>query len=81
MLSTAHHNMVLTLMTVVVELVHPISKVHVDYAGEESAYLLAGYDHEGNEVPADVLEYIALKIGEGGNTRIRMPDINANDAE
>ena len=62
------------LMTVVVELVHPISKVHVDYDGEESAYLLAGYDHEGNEVPADVLEYIALKIGEGGNTRIRMPD-------
>ena len=65
------------LMTVVVELVHPLSTVHVDYKGEESVYLLAAYDREGNEVSQDVLERIYIKIageGGGGNRRIKFPE-------
>ncbi len=63
-----------SLMTVVVELVHPISRVHVDYGDEESVYLLAAYDTEGNEIPSDVLERIIMKVREAGNTSLFMPE-------
>lgn len=62
------------LMTVVVELVHPISAVHVDYNGEKSVYLLAAYDKGGEEIPAVVLERMFMKICDGGrNHHLRMP--------
>ena len=63
-----------SLMTVVVELVHPISRVHVDYGNEESVYLLAAYDTGGNEIPSDVLERIIMKVREVGNTSIVLPE-------
>ncbi|MBP04556.1 MAG: hypothetical protein CMA72_07215 [Euryarchaeota archaeon] len=63
-----------SLMTVVVELVHPISRVHVDYGNEESVYLLAAYDTGGNEIPSAVLERIVMKIHEKKNTNIILPE-------
>ena len=62
------------LMTVVVELVHPISRVHVDYGGEESAYLLAAYDVNGDEISSDVLERIIMKVREVGNQTLILPE-------
>jgi hypothetical protein len=62
------------LMTVVVELVHPISRVHVDYGNEESVYLLAAYDANGDEIESDVLERIVMKVHETGNTNIILPE-------
>jgi len=64
------------LMTVVVELVHPISRGYshmVDYGDEESIYLLAAYNTDGEEVCANVLERIVLKVCEAGNTSIVLP--------
>ena len=46
------------LMSLVVELVHPSTEVHVDYDGEQKLYLLAAYDSSGNAVSLDTLEYI-----------------------
>ena len=64
------------LMTVVVELVHPISRVHVDYGNEESVYLLAAYNKEGNEIPNSVLERIIMKVHErcGEKSNLILPD-------
>jgi hypothetical protein len=62
------------LMTIVVELVHPISRVHVDYGGKESIYLLAAYDKSGNEIGSDVLERIIMKCREAGNNSISLPE-------
>ena len=64
------------LMTVVVELVHPISRGYshmVDYGDEESIYLLAAYNTDGDEICANVLERIVLKVRETGNTSIVLP--------
>ena len=46
------------LMSLVVELVHPSTEVHVDYEGTQKLYLLAAYDSHGNAVSLDTLEYI-----------------------
>ena len=46
------------LMSIVVELVHPSTEVHVDYAGQEKLYLLAAYDKFGNSISLKTLEYI-----------------------
>jgi hypothetical protein len=47
------------LMTVVVELVHPNTEVHVDYDGKEQLYLLAAYDKHGDAAPLWLLNKIA----------------------
>ena len=47
-----------SLMSIVVELVHPDTEVHVDYDGQEKLYLLAAYDRCGNSVSLSTLEYI-----------------------
>ena len=52
------------LMTIVVELVHPISRVHVDYGNEKSVYLLAAYNVDGNEISNSVLERVVMKVHE-----------------
>ena len=46
------------LMSLVVELVHPSTEVHVDYEGHQKLYLLAAYDKNGSPVSLDTLEYI-----------------------
>jgi len=44
------------LMSVVVELVTPNTEVHVDYAGEETLYLLAAYTKSGTKLPLRHIE-------------------------
>ena len=46
------------LMTVVVELIHPYTKVFVDYDNAETLYLLNAYDSDGNSLDVAELEYI-----------------------
>lgn len=50
------------LMSVVVELVHPDTEVHVDYEGEEKLFLLAAYDTSGNQLSLEDIEYIAEEM-------------------
>ena len=50
------------LMTLVVELVTPSTEVHVDYDGEETLYLLAAYDRDGNKLHLSELENIASEF-------------------
>ena len=56
------HNIVSTLdhdlMTLVVELITPESKVHVDYDGETPLFLLAAYDTSGNKLDLNVLQHL-----------------------
>ena len=47
-----------SLMSIVVELVHPETEVHVDYKGEKHLYLLAAYDTNGNSFSLPTLEFI-----------------------
>jgi len=46
------------LMTIVVELIHPYTKVFVDYDNAETLYLLNAYDSDGNSLDVAELEYI-----------------------
>ena len=46
------------LMTLVVELITPESKVHVDYEGETTLFLLAAYDKSGNKLSLDILQHL-----------------------
>ena len=65
------------LMTVVVELVHPISRGYshmVDYGDEKSIYLLAAYTTDGEEISANILERIAIEVRETGNSSIVLPE-------
>jgi len=50
------------LMSVVVELVHPDTEVHVDYAGKHQLFLLAAYDNQGTKLPLEDIEYIAHEM-------------------
>lgn len=52
------------LMSLVVELVHPSTEVHVDYEGNQKLYLLAAYDNHGNAVSLDTLEYICNNMSD-----------------
>lgn len=47
------------LMSLVVELVHPETEVHVDYHGESKLFLLAAYDKDGNKLPLEDMSYIS----------------------
>lgn len=47
------------LMSIVVELVHPDTEVHVDYEGDHKLFLLAAYDTAGNKLSLEDLTYIA----------------------
>lgn len=47
-----------SLMTIVVELVHPYTKVFVDYDNAEALYLLNAYDSEGENLNLSELEHI-----------------------
>lgn len=52
------------LMSIVVELVHPSTEVHVDYAGNQSLYLLAAYDKQGNAISLNTLDFICTSMPE-----------------
>ncbi len=47
------------LMSIVVELVHPETEVHVDYYGESKLFLLAAYDKSGNKLSLEDTTYIS----------------------
>ena len=47
------------LMTLVVELVHPSTEVHVNYDGKKELHLLAAYDTSGNMFDIEVLHELA----------------------
>ena len=49
------------LMSIIVELVTPNTEVHVDYEGQETLYLLAAYDKQGNKLSLPQVEFIAEK--------------------
>ncbi len=51
------------LMTIVVELVHPNTEVHVDYEGKEELHLLAAYDTSGNMFELEELHELADQTG------------------
>ena len=53
-----------SLMSLVVELVHPDTEVHVDYEGEKKLYLLAAYDKDGNAFSLSSLDYICQNMDE-----------------
>ena len=46
------------LMTMICELIHPLSKVHVDYNGAKKLFLLEMYDTEGAEFGRAVIENV-----------------------
>jgi hypothetical protein len=52
------------LMSLVVELVHPSTEVHVDYSGKKTLYLLAAYDTKGKSIPNAVLHSIADQMND-----------------
>jgi len=52
-----------SLMTLVVELITPESKVHVDYEGKTTLFLLAAYDEDGNKLSIDVLQQLTDEMG------------------
>ena len=49
------------LMSIIVELVTPNTEVHVDYSGQETLYLLAAYDKQGNKLSLPQVKFIAEK--------------------
>ena len=51
------------LMTLVVELVHPSTEVHVNYDGKEELHLLAAYDTSGNMLDIEELHELADQTG------------------
>jgi len=51
------------LMTLVVELVHPSTEVHVNYSGKEELHLLAAYDTSGNMFEIEELHEISDQTG------------------
>jgi hypothetical protein len=51
-------------MSVVVELVHPDTEVHVDYEGKHQLFLLAAYDKNGAKLPLEDIEYIAEEMND-----------------
>jgi len=51
------------LMTLVVELVHPSTEVHVNYSGKEELHLLAAYDTSGNIFDNEELHELADQTG------------------
>lgn len=51
------------LMTIVVELVHPNTEVHVNYEGKEELHLLAAYDTTGNMFELEELHELADQTG------------------
>lgn len=51
------------LMTIVVELVHPNTEVHVDYEGKEELHLLAAYDTSGDMFELEELHELADQTG------------------
>ena len=51
------------LMTIVVELVHPNTEVHVNYEGKEELHLLAAYDTAGNMFELEELHELADQTG------------------
>ena len=52
------------LMSIIVELVTPNTEVHVDYEGQETLYLLAAYDKQGNKLSLPQVEFIAEKCSD-----------------
>jgi hypothetical protein len=50
------------LMSIVVELVHPDTEVHVDYKGKQQLFLLAAYDTSGHKICLEDIEYIASEM-------------------
>lgn len=50
------------LMSLVVELVHPDTEVHVNYEGESKLFLLAAYDTSGEKILLEDIEYIANEM-------------------
>jgi len=59
------------LLSLVVEFIHPISKVHVDYDGWSGLYLLAAYDTDGRKVDHRILH--AIRTNSELNLQTRMP--------
>ena len=53
-----------SLMSVVVELVHPSTEVHVDYEGAQKLYLLSAYDKNGNAFSLSQLESLSESMAE-----------------
>ncbi len=49
-------------MSIVVELVHPSTKVFVDYDDAEKLYLLAAYDSDGNKLLLSEIEHICVEM-------------------
>lgn len=60
----------INLMTIVAELVTPFSKVLVDYNNDESIYILALYDSDGNKLDYKYLEEVHRFI-----TKSKLPEI------
>lgn len=51
------------LMSVVVELVHPSTEVHVNYDGRQELHLLAAYDTDGNSLENEYLHKLSQQTG------------------
>jgi hypothetical protein len=52
------------LMTIVVELIHPNTEVHVDYDGQETLCLLAAFNTSGNKFPVSALQLVSSMVNE-----------------
>ena len=60
------------LMTIIVELVTPSSKVLVDYYNKENVYILAAYDSNGDKISYELMKTISTFIGKSNLPRIKM---------
>ena len=60
------------LMTIVVELVTPSSKVLVDYHNKENVYILAAYDVNGDKISYELMQTISTFIDKSILPRIKM---------
>lgn len=63
------HN--IDLMTIVVELVTPSSKVLVDYYDKENVYILAAYDSNGDKISYELMQTISTFIDKSSLPRIK----------
>jgi hypothetical protein len=52
------------LMTIVVELIHPNTEVHVDYDGQETLCLLAAFNTNGDRFPVSALQRVSSMVNE-----------------
>jgi len=69
------------LLSIVVELVHPVSKVLVDYQEERSVYLLAAFDTSGQEIPIRAVALLASYLEKIGSKTIKFPEAKITTLE